>query len=627
MLNGYKVIALCIAKVNDIIHMEYVTAIRKALKTRGYRLFIYQTCSDLYWETLSEVGEVKLFELIDYDIVDAVIVFDETIKNKKVVERIHNRAVNNVPVIYVDAEYEGGISVFFDYRNAFIRLINHVIEEHHITDLHFMAGLKDNDFSNERLYAFRDTLKAHGIPFDDSMVSYGDFWSGPTTTAMEKIIASGHIPKAIICANDTMAITVCTILQNNGYRVPEDIIVTGFDGIDEGKFATPSITTCECNYSDMANKILDILVSYFEGGNYDRKRLIEFDMLYAQSCGCSDKRKYNAASLINSLNDRLNSYEEDERILHEIAAKIQSCNFLSDVSREMHNFRFTDVCFMLNKEFLADGFNPLDKKVEGDFTDEMYVLFHTDSTTDSEGKFYPRKRIIPGIEKYIEKDVPVLFAALNYSNRPFGFMCMFCEINMEWYLHVAQYVYAMDNALTGFWNQRYQSFMNRKLDEFYRYDPLTSLYNRNGFERYIDEIAKELTYSDEETIYVAVADLDGLKHINDTYGHKEGDNAIVVVGNAMRNSKPMDKICARIGGDELVAIIVSEDDTDVEGIMRQSIQEYLLEYNKAADKPYDVSISIGFCRAKSSEFDYDENWKLADRRMYDEKITKHNSRQ
>ena len=99
-------------------------------------------------------------------------------------------------------------------------MVRNMIEVHHLTKLHFMAGMKNNAFSDHRLEVFKQVLKENGLPFNDSMVSYGDFWSGPAEEATEKLVASGKLPEAIICANDKMAIAVCGVLNRHGIKIP-----------------------------------------------------------------------------------------------------------------------------------------------------------------------------------------------------------------------------------------------------------------------------------------------------------------------------------------------------------------------------------------------------------------------
>lgn len=136
------------------------------------------------------------------------------------------------------------------------------------------------------------------------MVSYGDFWSIPTENAVKKLIAENRLPKAFICANDTMAITVCGVLADNNIKVPEDIIVTGFDGIEAIKFSVPKITSCLCSYEDMARETAEVLDKAFDGDNSPVRRMIVPRLVISESCGCRCAEPINTSLYLNNVNNR-----------------------------------------------------------------------------------------------------------------------------------------------------------------------------------------------------------------------------------------------------------------------------------------------------------------------------------
>ncbi|MCR5292360.1 MAG: substrate-binding domain-containing protein [Eubacterium sp.] len=117
-----------------------------------------------------------------------------------------------------------------------------------------MAGFKGNPFSIQREEVFKKILADNNIPFDDSMISYGEFWADPTREATKEILKRDVIPDAIICANDIMAINVSAVLQDNGYRVPEDVMVSGFDGFEEVFYVSPKIATSSCDTTLLAEE-------------------------------------------------------------------------------------------------------------------------------------------------------------------------------------------------------------------------------------------------------------------------------------------------------------------------------------------------------------------------------------
>ena len=93
-------------------------------------------------------------------------------------------------------------------------------------------------------------------------------------------------PQAIICANDYMALSICSELKNRGIRVPEDVCVCGFDGIKEGEDTTPSLTTVTVQpekYAEAAFQLIDDI----KAGNHPSKNITLSDEInFRASCGC-----------------------------------------------------------------------------------------------------------------------------------------------------------------------------------------------------------------------------------------------------------------------------------------------------------------------------------------------------
>ena len=78
MYDGHKVIALCIAKISMERNLELIQAFNEAVRKEDYRLFVYQTCSDLFQQLRSENGDKAVLDLMDFDIIDAVVIFNES---------------------------------------------------------------------------------------------------------------------------------------------------------------------------------------------------------------------------------------------------------------------------------------------------------------------------------------------------------------------------------------------------------------------------------------------------------------------------------------------------------------------------------------------------------------------
>lgn len=164
-----------------------------------------------------------------------------------------------------------------------------------------------------------------------------------------------------------------------------------------------------------------------------------------------------------------------------------------------------------------------------------------------------------------------------------------------------------------------------KLDSMYVRDELTKLYNRFGMRRFVEKIMK-VAKRDNKFIMCIELDLDGLKKINDTYGHDAGDNAIVQVANAMRQASERREVCIRSGGDEYLVFGIAEREGDA-GDFIQRVEEYLEEYNERNSWPYEVLCSCGYCVHPAAEVQsLEEMVTEADKLLYQVKARKKTTR-
>lgn len=628
MLNGYRIIAVCIPKANDVSNYNYIATLNRALQKISYRLFIYHTCADLYNGSLNDDGEKSIFELMDYNILDAVILFTEAFMEKSVVLQVAEQARSHgKPVISVDSFLEGCINVRFDYKNCFEKIVRHIVEDHKLTRIHFMAGAKENYFSEERLQVYKRVLEDNNIPIEDHRISYGDFWANPTNQVMEKLLEEWEeLPQAIICANDAMAITVNTCLQKYGYSVPKDIIVTGFDGIEEEQYCVPRLTTAFSEQASFAKTVLEILGRCFKEEPLCPEYTVDFTMRLSESCGCGKSETVSAAEKIGEFNNRFYRYQMDEWTLHEVLPEIVNCKEIHQVSSLLDKCRLYDMCCVINSDCFEVQEDPMKRQDGPSFTEQMYLLYHSEYSVSQENVMFERKTILPGIEKLLEKNVPIIFSPLNFLNIPMGYMCFHFEPNMNNYPKIPQYTVGISNSLGNFRNLQYQKHMNAKIEMMYIHDSLTGLYNRHGFMKGLEAVVKETKYNNRKLIMAASIDLDGLKYINDTYGHVEGDNAIRITADAINAADPSNKVCARFGGDEFFCIAPVVSKEDIGEKFRNEVQEYLRTYNSSAGKPYNVSASVGVVYSSAEKFTVDSLVKMSDKCMYEEKALKQYNR-
>ncbi len=157
---------------------------------------------------------------------------------------------------------------------------------------------------------------------------------------------------------------------------------------------------------------------------------------------------------------------------------------------------------------------------------------------------------------------------------------------------------------------------NHILSFISEYDELTGLLNRRGFMEHVLSCCEK---NDGRRAYMIFGDLDRLKEINDKFGHAAGDFAIKTAADRLRNILPKDAIVARIGGDEFVAVIIS-DMPGFEAAFTQQIREEGNIFNQNEEIPYYVEVSVGICEFYCEpHINIDTYMKKSDELLYEAK--------
>lgn len=149
-------------------------------------------------------------------------------------------------------------------------------------------------------------------------------------------------------------------------------------------------------------------------------------------------------------------------------------------------------------------------------------------------------------------------------------------------------------------------------------DEMTGLYNRRGFLTLAEQQMK-LARRTSHGLAIVFMDMDGLKNINDSFGHSAGDAAIREISEILRNTFRESDILARIGGDEFVALTPNTTLEPLEIVITR-LQENLEEANLASERKFLLSVSVGMTRYDSTRpCTLEELLAEADKKMYDSK--------
>ncbi len=164
--------------------------------------------------------------------------------------------------------------------------------------------------------------------------------------------------------------------------------------------------------------------------------------------------------------------------------------------------------------------------------------------------------------------------------------------------------------------------MEEKLHALSITDDLTGLYNRRGFLVMAEQLLR-LANRNKKGIFMLYADMDGLKMINDNFGHKEGDRALIETAKILKATYRNSDVIARIGGDEFTVIPVGTSSDNVD-IIAARLQENLEKYNAEEKGAYKLSISAGIAYYDpENPCTIDELLREGDKIMYEQKKRRH----
>lgn len=592
-------------------------------KKQGYNILFFTAFGDYAHNARFVEGERQMIDLPPYEQLDGVILVLDTIDirgmKSKLIKRVKERC--HCPVVCVREEVSGFHNVLIDNESSMESIFRHFIDEHELEKICFMTGTKGHEDAEERLQSFLNAMEAQGIPVTEQQIFYGDFWKYRGKEACDHFLANGYVPQAIICANDYMAVAVISELIERGYRIPEDICVSGYDGIREAYAFQPSITTVCVPFYDMGVEAVEVIARNLSKQGNPEKIYFPTRLVPAESCGCMTMSK---AELIRN---RRNNHEEIENErARQLEATFMSVNLeevkdldglsgvLSSYIKNVEGYRDYFICLC---EGIGDYGEPIQKLKTYTENMHLHIGFSNQKRLRGKERIFKRENLLP--EELLRDEPKVYyFTPLHYKNQCFGYEAVsFLDSSNAGNLFLS-WVVNVENAIQDIIVQNEMNRLIEELEHMYIRDVLTGIYNRRGFEKYSDEKWKT-AIEKKKTLFVIQLDMDGLKFINDNFGHAEGDEALKVIADALIYACKGTEICARMGGDEFAVCDLKSEAEAKEFCAR--FDKYLIDYNKENQKDYPVYASYGiYLDIPATDFSIEACLKESDGKMYKNKM-------
>lgn len=539
-------------------------------------------------------------------------------------------------------------SVVADGTKSFADLVEYLINNQKSKKILFMGVNSTSAEVVERTKAFYEVIEKCNIS-KENVVQLNARFDYPS--AMELLNQYYKENKSfdfdtIIALNDDMAFACIDFCQNIGLSVPNDVVVSGFDDLPRSSFSHLPVTTINQNLRLQGYTAAQMVIDLIDGKDVPYENHIPANVVLRESTN----RVFYSRTLVNNelFNIELDLLLQKNKkySVYEWFVKrnqlYDATKFYTDIEQNMSLAQLKKILnralprFDIKKIVIVMYETTVEKSMPFDYFDlpsKATVLTAYDKDSDyvldiydESYSFNPQESLVPTeLEQYINKDMVCI--SLFKGTTQYGYM-IFNKgtADMTVYDILAKSVSSLIASVFSYtvaqneqqkWRERWI-----KTDLMASTDELTGIKNRRYF---FDIGTTTMTFA--ETVrqegLVIFCDMDGLKKINDTYGHDVGDNAIKSEAQILVKNFRTNDVVARIAGDEFAIIchgITLVDFNRIKKNIEKDCEKWTLENNA----PFKLSISMGAQVYPSPDVGYDleKLLSLADKTLYEVKKAK-----
>ncbi|MBO5473271.1 MAG: GGDEF domain-containing protein [Lachnospiraceae bacterium] len=579
------------------------------------------------------IGEKSILRIPNFDDFSGVIFVSGTYLSEDLRDRIAKALQSKCtcPIIDINQNHSFAPSVALDNDSATGQITEHLIGTHHYRRICYLGNSSEPLFSHKRQEAYEKVMALHNLPVNDTDLYECSYEEKDIAAALTHFLSVGK-PDAIVCYNDRMALTLLSELLDHGYRVPEDIAITGTDMLEEGQAMNPSLTSVTFPIKELGIAAAEQLLLAIRGEKPEDIFVIKASPHIGGSCGCPSTYARNPFYFQHSVNQKVCQMENAIMDNIHMSSSLQSVidlnegmDLLERFLPQSDGFRDLYLCLYPDWDSVSTHIRTITASEDEDMPDHDIILLKfafKDGRRLHECSF-TKQSTLP--DHLFDTDASAyIFSPLYFGEKEFGYVAMaYKGKQMSYQLDFFSWLMNVSSMLRNIAENKRTGLLVSRLEEIYMRDELTGLYNRHGYNLLSEELLEKKKNSDTP-IAAFVFDLDCLKEINDTYGHSEGDFAIQILGQALESAVRKGDICARLGGDEFYLLAADYTNEDAHALLYQ-VNRYLENYNKLHAKAYRLSVSSGFAlETMSASFDLPKLFKRADQEMYLDKKKKPN---
>ena len=639
MISGKrKTIGVFLCKAYSMFDNAVYRALEDEAKKRDFDIVIFTTVGYFASQNDYDSQERRMFSFAPIEQLDGIICAPDTYEIEGFKEELHEALSKRAkcPVVAIRHLGKEFDCIYTDEDLAIRPLMQHLLDHHGLKRVSFLAGYKGHPDSELRLKVYREEMAAHGLKVDEEKnIAYGNMWLSCGPAAYEKLFSDPeNMPQAVVCANDYMAVGVMRTLREHGIKVPEDVIVTGFDNVPSIALDQPTLTTVEQDFSGMVSVAMEELERQIrdkkpEKRTENKKIPMGGKLVVGESCGCGHRGDMFYVDISVERGNQVDRMNNREVGMTYLTIELNACDDLKDLHRVLVD-KMPDTP-MVRDYYLCLFEKGKNENGEPVFAEEMTdtaCLVHAMRDRQDHGMpmiTFDRKKLLPEMAERADEPQMFFLMLLHQRENAYGYAMFHYqphELPSNFFQH---WNVILSGALSNMHkrNELMLLYEERRLSSIT--DVMTRLLNRRGLEEQLTPIWQRLCSRWENVAFISF-DMDRLKQINDTYGHQAGDFAIRLTGNAIRRAAPKEAFLARMGGDEFLAVLPRADQAAADKFMEDSRKE-LRMLNRMENRAFNVDASCGAMVFRLSALStIEECIQKSDEAMYREKEARHMGR-
>lgn len=269
-----ELIGLFVHDINGPFYDKLIKGIQEVVNIKGYELIVFCDSGQKPGTSYNFLKERRI---------DGAIIISSNITN----EQIQNIASKDFPIVVLDRylNAENLCNVVIDNKKGAKDAVQYLIDLGH-KKIGFISGPDKSYDNEERFKGYVDTLSSNSMEVNYQHILKGKFTEESGYDAIKNFLKEKEeLPTAFFSSNDEMAIGAIKALQEENYRIPEDVAIVGFDDILISSYIQPKLTTVRRPMYEMGSFSAHILLSMLLGKSAKSSMILSTELIIRESCG------------------------------------------------------------------------------------------------------------------------------------------------------------------------------------------------------------------------------------------------------------------------------------------------------------------------------------------------------